>query len=314
MTVISIIIPVYNGEKTIQETLQSVFQQTFKEFEIIIIDDGSQDKTLEILNSIRDPRLKIYSYQNSGQATARNRGIERAKGQYIAFLDADDLWTPDKLERQLKTLQNSPHAAVVYSWTDYIDESGKFVQPGRHISVEGDVYAELLTTNFVENGSNILVQKQALTEVGGFEASLPPAEDWDLWLRLARRYPFVVVPAPQVLYRVSTHSSSSNLAKQETQSLRVLDRAFAEAPEAFQSLKRRSRANLYKYLAWKALEHSSSRRNAVMAFRLVWNYITNEPAIALEAKFASILLVKSAIAVLVSPQQAKRLLTRLKRR
>ncbi|MDY6782131.1 MAG: glycosyltransferase [Cyanobacteriota bacterium] len=309
---ISIIIPVYNGEKTIEKTLNSVFQQTFQDIEILIIDDGSQDKTLEIVNKTGESKLKIHSQKNSGQAAARNKGIELAKGEYIAFLDADDLWTPDKLERQLNSLQTHPEAAVAYSWTDYIDESGSFVQHGRKISAEGDVYSELLTNNFIENGSNVLVRKSALDEVGNFETSLPPAADWDMWLRLAKCYPFVVVRAPQVLYRVSSSSSSSNLVKQETQCLRVIDRAFEASPNLPLSLKKRSRANIYKYLAWKALEHSSSRKNAALAFNFTWNYILNEPAIAKELKFASILLVKSAIATLLSPQYAKSLLTKKK--
>jgi glycosyltransferase involved in cell wall biosynthesis len=313
MLKISVIIPVYNGEKTIGETIASVLKQTYKNWEILVIDDGSQDATLEVLREINDPRLNVFSYPNAGQAVSRNRGIELARGEYIAFLDADDLWTPDKLETQLKALQENPQAAVAYSWTDYIDESGQFVQSGRHITINGDVYAALLVNNFLENGSNVLIRQQALTEVGGFEASLPPAEDWDLWLRLAKCYHFVAVPAPQVLYRVSPTSSSSNLAKQEIQCLRVIDRAFARAPNSLQYLKRHSLANLYKYLAWKALDSGLTRGNGVTALRLTWNYIKYEPALLKEAKFASIMVLKSAIAALLPPQQAKMVFAQLKK-
>ncbi len=101
MPKISVIIPVYNAEETIKETLESVLSQTFSQFEIIVINDGSQDKTLEIVSRILDPRLKVLSYPNAGVSVSRNRGISQAAGEYVSFLDADDLWTPDKLETQL---------------------------------------------------------------------------------------------------------------------------------------------------------------------------------------------------------------------
>ena len=107
MSIISIIIPVYNAEKTIESTINSVLNQTFIDFELIVINDGSTDSTLEIVHKITDPRLKVFSYANANQAASRNRGIAKATGEYIAFLDADDLWTPDKLESQINMLKNN---------------------------------------------------------------------------------------------------------------------------------------------------------------------------------------------------------------
>ena len=124
---ISIIIPVYNAEKTIESTINSVLNQTFIDFELIVINDGSTDSTLEIVHKITDPRLKIFSYANANQAASRNRGIAKATGEYIAFLDADDLWTPDKLESQINLLKNNSTAAVVYSWTNCINEFNQFL-------------------------------------------------------------------------------------------------------------------------------------------------------------------------------------------
>jgi glycosyltransferase involved in cell wall biosynthesis len=122
---ISVIIPAYNAERTILETIASVQQQTFSNFELIVINDGSTDRTLELLNSLEDPRLKIFSYSNGGLPVARNRGIYHATGEFITFLDADDLWTPDKLELQLTALQQHSEAGVAYSWTHYMDEKGE---------------------------------------------------------------------------------------------------------------------------------------------------------------------------------------------
>src|SRR6478672_10157769 len=181
MPLISVIIPVFNGEKTIYETVQSVLNQTFKNIEVIIINDGSQDKTLKIVESIQDNRLKIFSYANAGLAASRNRGINLASGEYISFIDADDLWVPDKLEAQLKALQTNPEAVIAYSWTDYIDEDGKFLYPGSHVTLSGNVYKDLLLNNFLESGSNVLVRQQAFKEFGYFDESLTAAEDWEMW-------------------------------------------------------------------------------------------------------------------------------------
>ncbi|MGL5196776.1 MAG: glycosyltransferase family 2 protein [Chroococcales cyanobacterium] len=117
MPEISIIIPAYNAESTLVETIESVLQQTFTDFEILVINDGSQDCTQTLAEAIPDPRVQVLTYPNGGVCAARNRGISRAKGKYIAFLDADDLWTGDKLELQWAALQENPQAGVAYSST-----------------------------------------------------------------------------------------------------------------------------------------------------------------------------------------------------
>jgi cellulose synthase/poly-beta-1,6-N-acetylglucosamine synthase-like glycosyltransferase len=311
MSLISVIIPVYNGEKTIQETIESVLNQTFKDFELIVINDGSQDATLEIVERIQDPRLKAFSYTNAGQATSRNRGISHACGEYISFIDADDLWTPDKLEAQLRALQDNPQAAVAYSWTKCIDELGNFSRRGSHISVNGDVHAKLLLIDFIENGSNPLIRAQAIAEVGGFDESMTPSEDRDLWLRLAARYHFVAVPSPQVLYRQSPNSASANILRMEAASLRVIEQAFGQAPEFLQYLKQSSLANIYKGLTFKALEGSLERQRGLTAARLLWNSIKNDPAL-LRSRVILKVLFKIAVVILLPPQQAQALLTKAK--
>src|SRR3569832_167033 len=115
MPLVSVIIPVYNGEKTIQYTIESVLKQTCSDFELLVINDGSQDSTLELVSSFQDDRLKVLSYPNAGLAASRNRGIASASGEYLSFIDADDLWTPNKLDSQLKALQENTEAAVAYS-------------------------------------------------------------------------------------------------------------------------------------------------------------------------------------------------------
>lgn len=188
MPLISVVIPVFNGEKTIKETIYSLLKQTFTDFELIIINDGCQDLTVEVISSIQDSRIQVYSYPNAGLAASRNRGINHATGEYITFIDADDLWTPDKLESQFNALKNHPEAAVAYSWTDYIDQSSQFLRRGSHITLNGNIYPHLLVLDFLENGSNPLIRSQAFVEVGYFDESLKAAEDWDMLLRLASHY------------------------------------------------------------------------------------------------------------------------------
>ncbi len=308
MPKISVIIPVYNAEETIKDTIESVLSQTYSQFEIIVINDGSQDKTLEIVSRILDPRLKVLSYPNAGVSVSRNRGISQAAGDYVSFLDADDLWTPDKLETQLKALQANPQAAVAYSWTDWIDESGQFLRSGGHITVNGDVYAKLLLRDFVESGSNPLIRRQALTEVGGFDESLNLAADWDMWLRLAARYEFVAVPSSQILYRVSPNSMSSNVWKMEAESLQIIERAFAVAPESLQHLKREVLGSRYKYLTFKSLEGTPERKKGLAAVRFLWQMVRYDRSMLLRSQILAIVLLKIAIATLLPSQLSQALL------
>lgn len=307
MPQLSVVIPVYNGEKTIRETIESVLSQTFTDFELLIINDGSTDQTVEIIDSFADPRIQIFSYKNAGLAASRNRGIDRATTDYIAFIDADDLWTPEKLYDQFQALQDHPEAAVAYSWTDFIDDSGQVIYPGGYPTVNGDAYAHLLLVCVLENGSNPLIKKQALQEIGGFDESLAAAEDWDLYIRLAARYPFVGVPRPQVLYRVATNNMSSQVLRQEAASLRVIEKAFASAPESLQYLKPQSLANIYKYLTSKAFQPPLESEKYTAASRFIENIILYDPAFRNETELlASALLTISRLSLLTP--QADRIL------
>lgn len=308
MSQVSVIIPVYNGEKTIRETVDSVFKQTFSDFELIVINDGSKDGTLEILASVEDSRLKVFSYLNAGASVSRNRGFSHSEGDFIAFLDADDLWTPDKLEAQWKALQENPDAAVAYSWSDFVDESGKFLRQGSHSTVSGNVYEKLLLADFLDNGSNPLIRRQAFMEVGGFDESLAAGQDWDLYLRLAARYNFVVVPLPQILYRVSANSISSNVMRLESGCLKAIERAFSQAPESLQYLKPYSLANLYKYLTYKILDAPPERRKGLVAARFFWQAIICDRDHLPKQQILFRILLKIALFTLLPSKKAQALI------
>lgn len=278
MPEISVVIPVYNGQKTIKQTIDSVLNQSFLDFELLIINDGSTDSTLEVLSQIQDPRLKIFSFPNGGLSASRNRGISLASGEFIAFIDADDLWMPDKLEAQVKALQDNSQAGLAYSWTDFIDENSEFLFAGDRIFWSGDVAEKMLVCNFLEHGSNPLIRKQAFVEFGVFDESLKAAEDWDMYLRLASRYHFACVPSVQVLYRRSGNSMSTNISKQESASLQVIERAYERVPESLQHLKKETLFTLYLYLTQTALEKPSRRKNAITAARCLWLALKHHPA------------------------------------
>jgi GT2 family glycosyltransferase len=313
MPIVSVIIPVYNGEKTIQETITSVLSQTFSDFELIIINDGSQDKTLEIISGIQDSRIKVFSYQNAGLSATRNRGISHSRGQFIAFLDADDLWTADKIESQLKALQGNPQASLAYSWSDFVDESNRFLHIGRRLTWEGNVYSKILVLNFLEHGSNPLIRREALEAVGNFDETLSSAEDWDMWIRLAAKYPFVVVTAPQILYRVSTNSLSSNVVKLEAACLQVIERAFSQAPEELQSLKKRSLSEIYKYLTFKCLEGQPTQQRSLQAARYFWRSISADSSIMTQSRVVVIVLFKVLIGGLLPTQFSQILINSTKK-
>lgn len=263
MPQISVIIPAYNAEATIAETIESVQRQTVSDFELIVIDDGSRDRTQEVLANISEPRLRVFQEENGGVATARNRGFARATGEFIAFLDADDLWTPNKLEQQLAALQRQPEAGVAYSWTYYIDQQSQALYPGMQPAYEGNIYGELLLANVLANGSNPLIRRVAIDRAGGFDPALSAAADWDFYLRLAAQFPFVVVPEYQILYRQSSGSMSAKVEAMKAEILFVLERAFQTASPETQTLRSRSLSAIHQYCAELYLNHGTGQEQRV---------------------------------------------------
>ena len=310
MPLVSIVIPVYNGEQTILETVHSVLQQTFTDFELIVIDDGSSDRTVALLDTIDDARLQVFSYSNGGLPVARNRGISLANGQYITFIDADDLWTPTKVADQLAALQDNPEAGLAYSWTLTMDDQSRALHPGKLVSYEGDVHAQMLLSNFIASGSNAMLTAQAIASVGTFDPSLTSCEDWDYWLRVAAKWPFVVVPKPQILYRQSSNAMSAKIDVMERNHFVVHDRAFKAAPPELQTLEARSAANEYQFLAQLALAHIDSIEGLQIAWKKMGKALILHPPILFNRKSLSIIF-KLILTTVLSPTISNKLLKRL---
>ncbi len=250
MVTVSVIIPVHNGAKTIAETIATVQQQTYPDWELIVVDDGSTDTTTAIITNLGEPRLQLFSWAQRGVCASRNQGARLAQGEFLAFLDADDLWSCDKLAAQLDCLSN-PAVALAYSWTDYINEAGDWLFAGRHPQFSGSVYQQLFLGNFLENGSNALIRRSAFETVGGFDESLVGAEEWDLALRLAREYQFACVPQVQVWYRLGQTASSTQLERQRRECLEVIRR---HCTPQVRSYLNQSLANLHRYLLFRGLQ------------------------------------------------------------
>ncbi|MCT7984818.1 glycosyltransferase family 2 protein [Laspinema sp. A4] len=304
MPKISIIIPAYNAEKTILETWISIQNQTFSDWEVIVINDGSTDQTLPILQTINDPRLKVFSYTNAGLPIARNRGLAEVTGDYIAFLDADDLWTPDKLEQQLATLEHYPEAGVAYSWVIFFNSEKKQQSLGHPHSFEGNVYPALLLNNFLGNGSNPLVTRKAIQSVGDFDPTFPHCADWDYYLRLAAQWSFVLVPQHQILYRQSVGSMTSKCAHIEHQLLTMIEKQFTTiAPEEYQGLKPQSLAWIYEYCTQQYLEYGRDRQDIECARQKLAQAIRLYPPIIFQDYGRSLLrwLIKRWILTRFSP-------------
>jgi glycosyltransferase involved in cell wall biosynthesis len=218
---VSIIVPAYNAERFITRTLRSALNQTFKDIEVVVVDDGSTDNTRSIVERVAelDSRVRLFSTINRGVAKARNFGIENARGTLVGFLDADDLWHPTKIARQVEALNvhlSDPSWAGVYVLSRIIDEEDRVIgSVPMTINCRGYMLSRNLVLRFVGNGSNLLVRKEAALAVGGFDplyadAGLGGCEDLDFELKLAAQYRMEAVRSFLVGYRSYEGNMSSD--------------------------------------------------------------------------------------------------------
>jgi glycosyltransferase involved in cell wall biosynthesis len=205
---VSVVIPVYNAERYLAESVRSALGQSWPEIEVLIVDDGSTDNSLRIARKLAvDPRVRLLSGGNGGPARARNLGILEARGEFIAFLDADDLWLPHKLERQIPLFSESPAPGVVYSQRLTIDAAGAALEGYRPPVLDGRILDEMWVDNFICMSSAV-VRRDVFEGVGLLDESLRMSEDFDFWLRAAVHCEFRGVEEPLVKYRVHGEQAS----------------------------------------------------------------------------------------------------------
>lgn len=253
MPKVSIIIPAYNAMAYLPGTLESVLRQTFTDFEVLIIDDGSSDNIIEWASGVKDPRVTLISQQNQGVSVARNTGIAQAQGDYVAFLDADDLWEPTKLEKQVRRLDGDPAIGLVYTWTALIDPAGKLTGTVFCYEAEGNVWETILVHDIVCNGSCAMVRRSCFEKAGVFDPSLSSAADFDMWTRIAAHYPFAVVKEPLVHYRKAPNTMSKNRQKMMQDFRITLEKRYQTVPLELLHLRNRAYGHMYRWQAWLSL-------------------------------------------------------------
>lgn len=219
---VSVVIPFFNAEKTIRETLENVINQTYSPMEIILVNDGSTDHSVEFIQDLIDQyeSITLVTQDNAGVAAARNTGIDTSQGKYIAPIDADDLWHPQRLEMHIEALENASDKkmAVAYSPAFIIDEAGYAIhKPNKH-DLSGDVFEAQLDINLVGNGSGLTIRKDALVKIGGYSTMLREkgaqgCEDYMVQMMLAHDYHYISVPYYLIGYRVYDGNMSSDEIK-----------------------------------------------------------------------------------------------------
>lgn len=258
-TSVSVVIPVYNGEAFLERTVLTAASQTYPISKIIVVNDGSTDRTAAVLRklSARISNLQIINTENRGVANARNLGTAAAESRYVAYLDADDLWHPTKVAKQVEALKrhgDNPEWAACYTYSRMIDSDDKIIGSGRHIKTRGSFFASHLLVNHVGNGSNLLVRRDVALAVGGFDASYAArgsggCEDKDFQFRLLANHRVELVPEYLTGYRKHDKAMSRNIIAMSRGAVEVIEK-YVEDPRVGRRLRQAALVSVYSY-AWR---------------------------------------------------------------
>ncbi len=313
MKKVSVIIPVYGAEKYVDATVRSLLAQTYENFEALIIDDGSPDASIEICQQFKDPRIKIIRQENRGLAGARNTGIWHAQGDYIAFLDADDLWLPEKLEKHVNHLENSPSVGLSFSRSEFIDEAGNSLNTYLMPKLKGITVLDLFKGSPIGNGSAAVIRQEVLeaikfqdnlygtVEEFYFDERFRRAEDIECWLRIAIQTDWQIEGLPEALtlYRVNSQGLSASLFKQLESWEQVVEKTRSYAPEVTERWENVGRAHQLQILARNAVRLKAGSEAVTLIHRSIssyWRILLEEPRrmiLTLAAAYVLWLLPKS---------------------
>ena len=267
---ISVIIPVYNGEKYIEEAIESILAQTYKNVELIVINDGSTDKSFEKIKPyLTLQHIRYIEQKNKGTAAARNAGIRNSSGEYIAFLDHDDLWLPYKLEHQVEYMRENPEIGLVHGKFAFIDKSGKSLQKKRKfIGISGMCFQDLFLLNRI-GLVTVLIRRECIQKAGYFDEEIKFCEDYAMWLRISRYFPVGYIDRELSLRRIHESNKSHNSIQQKTDTLKILKKMLQEFPDTWRIVgKQRVKERLF-YLTYHLATlcfHSGRYREAVKYF------------------------------------------------
>lgn len=299
MKKVSVIIPVYNAEKYVAATIQSVLSQTYQNFEIIILDDGSPDNSIEVCQKFTDSRIRIIRQENRGLPGARNTGIRHAKGDYLAFLDADDIWLPTKLEKHVHHLNDSPTVGISFCYSSFINQQGKptglYQKPRKLYDITPSY---VLCRNPVGNGSVAIIRREVFEEIN-FQDNLygtvenfyfderlrhtkADATDIECWLRIAiqTHWRHEGLPEALTLYRVNSGGLSANALKQLEALEKVIEKTRSYAPDIIAHCEKAAKAYHLRYTV-RRLVSLGDGKTAVKLFNQVlanhWRILLEEP-------------------------------------
>ncbi len=250
MKKVSVIIPAYNKAEYTRRTVESILAQTYSNIEILVVDDGSKDNTAAIMAGYKD-HIRFIEKANGGACSARNEGIRKATGECVAFLDCDDLYCREKIEKCVNYLETNPHFGFVYTGAYFIDEHDAVVGQYDHpCSKEGHIATDLVLGNFICN-STVVVKKTILDKVGLFDETIFPPADWDLWLRLSQVSQAGYLREPLTKYRIVDNYIFNRLEQARREEIYVLEKFFKSSADCG-VLKNRAFSNFYLRFAQSA--------------------------------------------------------------
>jgi glycosyltransferase involved in cell wall biosynthesis len=267
---VSVVIPNYNYAAYLRQAIDSVLTQSYANVEVIVVDDGSTDDSAEVLDSYGD-RIRWFRQKNSGVSVARNRGIEEARGKYIAFLDADDFWRPEKLAHQVPLFSNAS-VGMVYCGIEHINLQGQSLASITH-GMRGHVLedvAQLTIVGIPAHSSTAVFRKSALDQLGGFDERISTSADWDMFRRVSCHFAVEFVPEALVLYRIHGSGMHLNVARMEHDMLLGFEKMFQDPAAAeIHPLRRRCYAKLYLTISGSYLQAGNRGRALQYALRSV---------------------------------------------
>lgn len=251
----SIVMPAYNTAPWAEAAVRSVVSQTFRDWELVVVDDGSTDGTAAIVRGIADARIRIISQDHLGTSAARNAGMKATSGEYVGFLDSDDLWLPEMLERHIALLRQRPEVDLAFCWSEIIDEAGATTRRLQKATAGRTSFEDILTTGAISNGSCVVARRQALENAGLFDTNLRAATDFDMWLRIAllRAHNAWCIPEMLTQYRRRPGQTTKDWRTSQVHT----DKVF---------LKMRQAAPATPGVVWRRAEATNSRCFAFMAY------------------------------------------------
>jgi glycosyltransferase involved in cell wall biosynthesis len=302
--VVPVVIPMYNVEKYIEKSINSVLSQTYHHFELILVDDSSMDNTLSIVNTFDDSRIRLVRQANRGLSGARNTGIDAARGMYVALLDADDYWAPTKLIKHVKHLSANPKVGISYSPSLFISEEGDLLGVGQFPKLKKITTQHIFCRNPVGNGSSPVIRRSFLSEISFFgekrdkyrrmyfNENLRQSEDIELWTRIAltTNWAFEGIREPLTYYRINNSGLSADTDKQFSSWQHAVLLNQKSAPDFFKKYYSLAKAYQLRYLARRAVQSESKG----IAFKLIHQAVYCDYRILLQEPSRTILTLGCA--------------------